>query len=584
MASQHSERGDEYEPIQDFTSDPFVVRREPIKELINTFSELYIDSEEENAAVDDAEDIDDVDPFPPPPPEMVERSELTPNASIAEQVRQLMGQVTTLETQVEACVKKVNDRFSQFEIESKCRKVEEKLTYRIERECERIQQRLELNIRDLGKSMVDCLKRRDIQIDSKFKSLIPSTSTPIQPSPSPCVPPPIHKVKNQTYQLQQSHTHLTSTGNTTAINSQPPVKLEFPSFGSSDDPVAFIEQCEEYLAIRPLSDCEMLASLTSVLKDTAKDWWLAERRNVHTWQQFKDVFLCSFLSEDYEDEAARRLIERKQGAQESIRDFAFHYRALCLRWKRDMPEREILQAILRNCNPRLASLLRGSVQNVAEVVRIGTQIERDFGEAKRYWSNVNTEYQKKKVQLNKDSGPKPSLASTRVVQGVQQSVQPQFKMITLPIVLHNRFFQAIVDTGSTLSLIQESCWKQLHHQEQWKSSKGQTFMLANGQMQTAIGMSECECDLQGKQLKLTLYVMKDSDLTVPIILGMDFLIASGIVLDFKNTQYSLPSNDEDSVEIFPFYFLNHLLHLLCSSILPYLFQIYLKNFHNLSDS
>ncbi len=188
------------------------------------------------------------------------------------------------------------------------------------------------------------------------------------------------------------------------------------------------------------------------------------------------------------------------------------------------------------------------------MVRIGTQIERDFGEAKRYWSNVNTEYQKKKVQPNKDSGPKPSLANTRVVQGVQQSVQPQFKMITLPIVLRNRFFQAIVDTGSTLSLIQESCWKQLHHQEQWKSSKGQTFMLANGQMQTAIGMSECECDLQGKQLKLTLYVMKDSDLTVPIILGMDFLIASGIVLDFKNTQYSFPSNDEDSVEIFPLLF------------------------------
>lgn len=107
MASQHSETGDEYEPIQDFTSEPFVVRREPIKELINTFSELYIDSEEENAAVDDAEDIDDVDPFPPPPPEVVERSELTPNASIAEHLRQLIDQVTTLETQVEDCVKKV---------------------------------------------------------------------------------------------------------------------------------------------------------------------------------------------------------------------------------------------------------------------------------------------------------------------------------------------------------------------------------------------------------------------------------------------------------------------------------------------
>lgn len=130
--------------------------------------------------------------------------------------------------------------------------------------------------------MVDCLKRRDIQIDTKFKSLIPPMSTPIQPSPSPYVSPQVHKVQNQTYQVQQSQTHLTTIGNTTAINSQPPVKVEFPSFGSSDDPVAFIKHFKEYLAIQPLLDYEMLASLTSVLKDTAKDWWLAERRNVHT--------------------------------------------------------------------------------------------------------------------------------------------------------------------------------------------------------------------------------------------------------------------------------------------------------------
>lgn len=50
------------------------------------------------------------------------------------------------------------------------------------------------------------------------------------------------------------------------------VKIEFQNFNSSenDDPVTFIERCEEYLAIRPLSDYEILASLTSVLKNTAK--------------------------------------------------------------------------------------------------------------------------------------------------------------------------------------------------------------------------------------------------------------------------------------------------------------------------
>lgn len=59
---------------------------------------------------------------------------------------------------------------------------------------------------------------------------------------------------------------------------RPPVKVEFPQFDSVDnnDPVSFVERCEEYFAIKPLTDSEILASLTSVLKGTAKDWWLAE--------------------------------------------------------------------------------------------------------------------------------------------------------------------------------------------------------------------------------------------------------------------------------------------------------------------
>ncbi len=164
----------------------------------------------------------------------------------------------------------------------------------------------------------------------------------------------------------------------------PPVKIDFPGLRNSEDedPVVFLEHCEEYFTVRPLSDSEILTSLTAVLKGTAKDWWWAEKRNINSWRQFKGIFLHFFLGEDYEDAVARKLFERKQAAKESIRDFAFQCRALCIKWKREMTEKEIVQPILRNSKPRLTCLLRGTVKDVGDLVRIGTQIERDFDESK----------------------------------------------------------------------------------------------------------------------------------------------------------------------------------------------------------
>lgn len=140
----------------------------------------------------------------------------------------------------------------------------------------------------------------------------------------------------------------------------------------------FVERCEEYFALRSLTDSEILASLTSVLKGTANDWWLTERIHIFTWDQFKQDFLHAFLTDDCEAEAAKRLLERKQGPKESICDFAYHYCALCLRRKKEMSENEIVQSILRNCNPRLGILLRGSVKEVSE-------FERDLEGPKKYW-------------------------------------------------------------------------------------------------------------------------------------------------------------------------------------------------------
>lgn len=532
---------DECEPNPDFTAGPFVTRRDPhpVRELITTFSELYINSEEDN----DSEAPLDV-PLPPPPLPDV----LDPQFS-AQSMDEITRRITTLEEDLHDCVQKVSLCCLNAEFNDQCRFLEERLNYKIERECERVKNILDLSIQDLGKSVVDCLKRRDMQIDAKLKSQAPFRSTPIVP---PMFTPTLPHHRPSSAQIQRPIPANADSGHISQY--RPPVRVEFPQFGSDEenDPISFIEHCEDYLALRPLTDYEILASLTSVLKGTAKDWWLAERRFISTWNQFKQTFLQAFLNDDYETEAAKRLLERKQGPKESIRDFAYHYRALCLRWKKEMTEKEIVQSILRNCNPRLASLLRGTVKEVGELVRIGTQIERDLEEAKKYWSQANADIQKWKTQTERDIHTKSNPSNTRVIQPVHTPAQINLKMVTLPMVIRGRYFQAMIDTGSSLTLMQESCWNQLKHREQLDSSRGQTFQQANGQVLSALGLWRCDGELQQRKFALSLYIMRDADLTVPIILGMDFLMSSGICLDFHKAQYTLPVTERCQKEVFSF--------------------------------
>lgn len=539
-------------PSLDFASESFNAHREPLRELINTFSHLYLDSEEDEED-SSREDLDNF-PLPPPPPLEADRELGQAIPSVTPFNERLDERITSLEGRVEDCHQRVDAYVSQDEMENKCKAIKERLHYFVERECDRIKKKLEFSIQDLGRSVVDCLKRRDIQLDQKFKSLMSNMSTPKQPHLSSSLPTSVKNVRDQTFDLK-----LTSpiTVHELSMQYNPPVKIDFPDFSNTqnEDPVEFIERCEEYFAVRPLSDPEILAALTTVLKGTAKDWWMAERRHVRNWKQFKETFLLSFLSEDYEEVAARKLLERKQGVKENIRDFAFHYRALCMRWKKKMIEREVVQAILRNCNPRLASLMRGTVRDVGELVKIGTQIERDFDESKRYWNQVNGEEQRR-TQTSREPQRKPHIANNRVVQSTQNSTRPDINTVYIPIVIRDRYFSAMVDTGSTLSLIQESCWKQLCNAEPYQQCQGQSFMLANGQKQTALRKVNWRGEIQGLQVDLALFIMSDTDLTVPIILGMDFLLMTGIVLDFQKAQYVLPSAIGDKPDL-SFLFLNN---------------------------
>ncbi|MGH0115923.1 UNVERIFIED_CONTAM: hypothetical protein FKN15_054279 [Acipenser sinensis] len=61
--------------------------------------------------------------------------------------------------------------------------------------------------------------------------------------------------------------------------------------------------------------------------------WTVERCNISSWEQFKTTFLEAFLPSDFQTKVEQHLRSKMQAAGESLRDFVYNYRALCVRWK-----------------------------------------------------------------------------------------------------------------------------------------------------------------------------------------------------------------------------------------------------------
>ncbi|RXN32384.1 activity-regulated cytoskeleton-associated -like protein [Labeo rohita] len=185
----------------------------------------------------------------------------------------------------------------------------------------------------------------------------------LSPSAAPRGKVPQPKPANVTYDVTHVSTPLTSVINppvvpsTSSFCNQPPIRLEFPTFGdfcAISDVLNFIERCENYLDVRPFPSGELIGTLSTVLKGPALSWWKAEKSKAKYCQSFKKALMAAFLPDDYLTEVEDKLRSLVQQPHQRLRDFAYDYRAFCLKWKPDMLEDEMVSNILNNINPRVA--------------------------------------------------------------------------------------------------------------------------------------------------------------------------------------------------------------------------------------
>ncbi|KAI2647959.1 Retrovirus-related Pol polyprotein from transposon 17.6 [Labeo rohita] len=394
-----------------------------------------------------------------------------------------------------------------------------------------------------------------------------------------------------------------------------PVKLEFPTFGRKEDdpdPLIYIEKCRDYLALNPLSNEELTATLRNVLHGTARDWWDVARFSISTWVEFQTSFLSAFLSEDYVDELAERIRNRVQGENESIRDFAYMYYSLCRRWKPEITEEEVIKLILKNINPSIASELRRRVSTVDELVRLGQQLEKDkqnqqqYEQRKRFSNKMtgkpecqNQQIVAKKEQekgslvfcwkckgshspascrhypssKNKDmsknsnasnSGHQSQPTVSTVIQQNGSEIKDQHvgkhkrdrvpllatgdtspSQLMVSLVIRQWQGDAIVDTGSSFTLLSEKLWTsvKLPGEEMQEWVEGPLY-LANGKAKHPLGWTEMEVQINNRNWVVPVVIMSEEMLVFSVILGLDFLFYSGLQIDVTTNTYWFKPNEK----------------------------------------
>lgn len=122
-------------------------------------------------------------------------------------------------------------------------------------------------------------------------------------------------------------------------------------------------------------------------------------------------------------------------------------------------------------------------------------------------------------------------------------ISQQGKLVYLPVRFGSNSVSALLDSGSTINIISSKFYQSLGSKSKsaLSPSENPQVKLANGQYVNILGTTRIHMQLPDRESNSVIPVFVLQELSHPIILGTQFLMSLGIVLDFKSMSVYMDS-------------------------------------------
>ncbi len=128
--------------------------------------------------------------------------------------------------------------------------------------------------------------------------------------------------------------------------------VEIFTGADEQDPVTWLQAIDELFDATKVDKSDRRRLLPMYFGEDVKKWYRSEEQNSE-YDEFKRQFINTFTSSTHKLKISTKLMNRRQGNDESVQSYYYDILALCTRFNPDMQEDEKILYLLRGLKPSM---------------------------------------------------------------------------------------------------------------------------------------------------------------------------------------------------------------------------------------